>query len=140
MTDQDYSHHVRQHRHGAVRLLFAILGTVCVILGLVGLFLPVLPTTPFLLLAAACYARASGSFYNRLLNHPLLGPPILEWRQHRSIAWRTKIWAIGLMSFTLATSIVLFVEALWLRAALAVLGVGLSVFLYRIPSRDRPSG
>ncbi len=94
-----------------------------------------LPTTPFLILAAACYARASRRFYNALLNNRTFGPTILEWREHRSMAYRTKIAAIILMTLTLATSIVFFVESPWLQAALALFGVGLAVYLYRIPSR-----
>lgn len=138
MSGQDYSHHVRRHRLFTVRLLFGALGTLCVVLGILGMFLPLLPTTPFLLLAAACYARASGRFYNWLLNHRLFGPTILEWRRHRSIAWRTKITAIALMVLTLASSIFFFVREPWLQAALAAFGLVLAVHLYRIPSRDRP--
>jgi len=138
MERQDYSHHVRRHRLLTVRVLYAGLGTGCVVLGILGMFLPVLPTTPFLLLAAGCYARASGRFYNWLLNHPLFGPTILEWRRHRSIAYRTKVTAIVLMALTLGSSIVFFVGEPWLRGALAVFGAILAIYLYRIPSRDRP--
>jgi uncharacterized membrane protein YbaN (DUF454 family) len=138
MERQDYSHHVRRHRLLTVRVLYAGLGTGCVVLGILGMFLPLLPTTPFLLLAAGCYARASGRFYNWLLNHPLFGPTILEWRRHRSIAYRTKVTAIVLMSLTLGSSIVFFVSEPWLQCALAAFGVILAIYLYRIPSRDRP--
>ena len=138
MERQDYSHHVRRHRLLTVRVLYAGLGTGCVVLGILGMFLPVLPTTPFLLLAAGCYARASGRFYNWLLNHPLFGPTIQEWRRHRSIAYRTKVTAIVLMALTLGSSIVFFVGEPWLRGALAAFGVILGIYLYRIPSRDRP--
>ena len=138
MEMQDYSHHVRKHRLLTVRLLFAGLGTLFVALGILGIFLPVLPTTPFLLLAAGCYARASGRFYNWLLNHRLFGPTILEWRRHRSIAYRTKITAIALMALTLGSSIVFFIREPWLQAALAAFGVILAIHLYRIPSRDGP--
>ena len=138
MEKQDYSHHLRRHRLFTVRVIYAGAGTLCVALGILGMFLPLLPTTPFLLLAAACYARASGRFYNWLLNHRLFGPTILEWRRHRSIAWRTKITAIALMALTLASSILFFVREPWLQAALAAFGVALAVYLYRIPSRDRP--
>ena len=132
---QDFSHHVRRHPSYPVRVTLVVVGSVCVIAGIAGIFLPVLPTTPFLLLAAACYARASTRFYNALLNNRTFGPPILEWQEHRSIPYRTKIAAILLMSLTLATSIVFFVEDGRVQAALALLGVALAVFLYRIPSR-----
>ena len=105
-----------RHRAG----LCLIGGHLLLGLGLLGMALPVLPTTPFLLVAAACYARASRRFYNALLNNRLLGPAILEWQQHRAIAWRTKLMAIALMSLTLAMSIVFFVKDSWLRLALAL--------------------
>jgi uncharacterized membrane protein YbaN (DUF454 family) len=137
---RDFSGHVRKHPSSAVRAALVVAGSGFVVVGLAGIFLPVLPTTPFLLLAAACYARASRRFYNALLNNRLLGPAILEWQQHRAIAWRTKLTAIALMSLTLATSIVFFLENPWLRLALALFGVVLAVWLYRIPSRDAPGG
>lgn len=135
---RDFSDHVRKHPSPSVRAVLVVAGSGFVVVGLVGVFLPVLPTTPFLLLAAACYARASRRFYNALLNSRLFGPAILEWRQHRAIAWRTKLTAIALMSLTLAASIVFWVENPWLRLALALFGVVLAAWLYRIPSRDGP--
>ncbi len=128
---------VREHASLLVRWLLLGAGTVCVALGLVGLFLPVLPTTPFMLLAAACYARASKRFYYWLLSNRTFGPMIHEWRKHRSIPYRTKIAAIGLMLVTLAISIVFFVEPAWLKAVLAATGLALAVWMYRLPSRDR---
>ena len=138
MGQEDYSAEVRKHDSPVVRVLLVTAGTTCVALGVLGLFLPVLPTTPFLLLAAACYARASRRFYNWLLNNRTFGPTIREWRRYRSIAYRTKLTAIVLMSLTLSSSIVFFVRNPYLQAVLALLGVALAVWLYRIPSRDRP--
>jgi uncharacterized membrane protein YbaN (DUF454 family) len=140
MERQDYSVEVRKHDSPAVRAVLIVAGTACVGLGVLGIFLPVLPTTPFLLVAAACYARASERFYNGLLNNRTFGPTIREWRRYRSIPYRTKLTAILLMALTLASSIVFFVQDPYLQAALAALGVGLAVWLYRIPSRDRPGG
>ncbi len=127
-----------EHRSPWVRAFFLTAGTVALVLGLAGIFLPLLPTTPFVLLAAACYARGSRRFYEWLLANRTFGPIILEWRRHHSIPYRTKVTAIVLMSMTLATSIALFAEPLWLKGLLAALGVGLAVWMYRLPSRDRP--
>lgn len=133
----DYSAEMNRHDSPAVRLLFVGLGTLFVLLGIAGAVLPVLPTTPFMLLAAACYARASSRFYNWLLNNPTFGPTVLEWRRHRSIPWRVKLAAIALMAATLSVSILFFVPWPELQAALALLGLLLATYLYRIPSRDR---
>ena len=134
----DYSAEMRRHVSPAVRLLFVALGTLFVLLGIAGALLPVLPTTPFMLLAAACYARASTRFYNWLLNNAAFGPTILEWRRHRSIPWRVKLGAIALMAATLSISIIFFVPWPELQAALALFGLLLATYMYRIPSRDRP--
>ena len=128
---------VRPHDSRAVRLVLVVVGTLCVALGVLGIFLPVLPTTPFLLLAAACYARASERFYRWLLANPTLGPTIREWRRHRSIPYRTKVVAIALMSVTIAISVVLLASYPLAQVALAAVGVGVATWLYRIPSRDR---
>jgi uncharacterized membrane protein YbaN (DUF454 family) len=136
-TTIDYAHEVRAHDSIIVRWMFAALGTLCVILGVIGVVVPVLPTTPFMLLAAACYARASVRFYNWLLNSRAFGPLILEWRRHHSIPWKTKLSAIALMSITLTASIVFFVRNPYTQGVLALLGIGLAIWLYRVPSRDR---
>lgn len=134
----DYSAEVRRHDSPALRLLFMLAGSSFLVLGIAGALLPVLPTTPFMLLAAASFARASPRCYNWLLNNPVFGPTVLEWRRYRSIPWRVKITAIVLMAITLSASILFFVPWLELQIALALLGVALGIYLYRIPSRDRP--
>ena len=139
MTDlrRDYTHQVREHPSYPVRVALVVAGSGFVAVGLVGIFLPVLPTTPFLLVAAACYARASRRFYTALLNSRLFGPTILEWQAHRSVARRTKLAAILVMSLSLTVTIVFFVDDGRLRVALGLLGIGVAVYLYRLPSRDR---
>ena len=128
---------VRPHDSRVVRALLLAAGTLCVALGVIGIFVPVLPTTPFLLLAAACYARASERFYLWLVRNPTFGPTIREWRRHRSIPYRTKVVAIALMTGTIAVSIALLARYPLAQAALAVIGVVVGAWLYRIPSRDR---
>lgn len=134
----DFSAHVREHRSSVVRALLIFLGTVLLVIGLIGLFLPVVPTTPFILLAAACYARGSSRFYHWLVGNRLFGPIVIEWHEHHCIPWRIKLFAIGMMSVSFAISIVFFVRPLWLQGTLALVGVALALLLYRIPSRDRP--
>ncbi|MHB0925944.1 MAG: YbaN family protein [Gallionellaceae bacterium] len=135
---RDYSHEVRKHRFLWVRLAFGALGTLFLLVGIIGIFMPILPTTPFLLLATACYARSSHRFYNWLMNHPALGPLIVEWRTYRSIPWRIKLVAVATMTLTFGSSIIFFIKDDWLQLALAFFGVMMVIWLYRIPSRDRP--
>lgn len=135
---RDYSHEMRKHRFLWVRLAFGALGTLFLLVGIIGIFMPILPTTPFLLLATACYARSSHRFYNWLMNHPALGPLIVEWRTYRSIPWRIKLVAVATMTLTFGSSIIFFIKDGWLQLALAFFGVMMVIWLYRIPSRDRP--
>lgn len=129
------------HRHAMpVRLLFAALGTLFLLLGVFGAFLPVLPTTPFLLLATACYARASRRVFNWLLNHPRFGPLIREWREYRSIPYRAKRTALVLIVLSFAVSITFFVPGWPAKLAMGVGGLLLMTWIARIPSRDAPSG
>lgn len=133
-TDSD----IAPVRSPVVRWLLLGAGGVATLLGVVGLFLPIVPTTPFLILAAACFARASPRLDRMLTGSKLFGPTIVEWRRHHAIPWRTKLTAIGLMSASIAATIVFFVEATWLRVLLAVVGVAVALWLWRVPSRDRP--
>ena len=128
--------HPPLHGSPVVRALFFVAGVVALAFGIAGIFLPVLPTTPLVLLAAACFARSYRPFHEWLLAHRLFGPIVHEWQEHRSIPRRTKLTAIATMAVTLGASIVFFVEPPWLKAALAAFGVVLAVWLYRLPSRD----
>jgi hypothetical protein len=118
-----------------VRAVFFVAGVAALALGVAGVFLPLLPTTPLVLLAAACFARSYRPFHEWLVAHRLFGPMLREWHEHRSIPYRTKIFAISMMALTLRASIVFFVEPPWLKAALAVFGVALGAWMYRLPSR-----
>jgi uncharacterized membrane protein YbaN (DUF454 family) len=121
-----------------LRAAYLSAGFVFLGIGVLGVVLPVLPTTPFVLLAAACFARSSDRFHQWLLDHRYFGPLVREWRQYRSIPYRTKVFAIVMMAATLTVSIVFFVPKGWMQGALAAFGVLLAAWLYRVPSRDRP--
>ena len=122
-----------------VRWLLWLAGTVSLALGLVGVVLPGLPTTPFVLLAAACYAKASPRLHGWLLNHRFLGPMVRDWEQHRSLTRRTKTVAIGSMVVMVGLSAWGFRhQPLVLTALLAVAAIGLIV-VARLPTRKRSS-
>ena len=125
------------HRSRVVRWLLWLAGSVSLALGLVGVVLPGLPTTPFVLLAAACYAKASPRLHGWLLNHRFLGPMVRDWETHRSLTRRSKTVAqvsmvvmVGLSAWGLRDRPV--VLAIVLIAAL----VGVWV-VARIPTRER---
>ncbi|MEO8449166.1 MAG: YbaN family protein [Gemmatimonadota bacterium] len=116
------------------RAAYRLAGHVCVVLGVIGAFLPVMPTTVFLIMAAACYARGSEEFYRRLTQHPKFGPVILDWRAHRSMSRRTKAVAVIaiVVSFTI-TGLVL--SRPWLRWVDIGVGAALIAVILRIRTR-----
>ena len=104
-------------------------------LGLLGVVLPGLPTTPFVLLAAACFAKASPRLYRRIVGNPLLGPMVRDWEAHRSLPVKVKLIAIGSMTLMVGLSVWHFAGRPGLQAALVVLGVIGAVVVGRIPAR-----
>lgn len=96
-------------------LLFG-LGWVFFALGVLGVFLPVLPTTPFMLLALWCFARSSRRFHHWLYTHRLFGPPLQRWQRHGVIPLSAKIIAVGAMS-TSMVYVVGFTAAPWFASA-----------------------
>lgn len=130
--------HPAEHGSPVVRAVFFCVGAVAFATGVLGIFLPLLPATPLFILAAACFARAYRPFHEWMLAHRVIGPMLREWHDHRSIPHRVKLIAIVTMLASFGTSIWFVVKPAWLQAALAVFALGLAVWMYRIPSRDRP--
>jgi uncharacterized membrane protein YbaN (DUF454 family) len=85
---------------GSVRSIYMLAGFLMTALGIVGVFLPLLPTTPFLLVAAWCFSRSSPRFEQWLLDHRTLGPPLANWRREGAISARAKIAAVGLIALS----------------------------------------
>ncbi len=110
------------------RTALVICGTVALALGIIGIFLPVLPTTPFLLLAAACYARGSARLHGWLVNNRFLGEYIRDYRDRRAIKLNVKIFAIAMLWLFIGISI-LAVDPVWLRFLLAAIAVAVTAHI-----------
>ncbi|MBQ8225656.1 MAG: YbaN family protein [Bacteroides sp.] len=109
-----------------MKIVYIILGSLCLALGIIGIFLPLLPTTPFLLLSAALYFRSSPRLYDWLLSHKQLGPYIRNFREHKAIPLRTKVISVSLVWITLLYCALFVLPQLWLKAIMIALAVGIS--------------
>lgn len=114
-----------------MRVALSAVGFLCVGLGILGLFLPLLPTTPFLLLAAACFARSSERFHQRLISHQTFGPLILHYQKDRSIPARARWTAVFLLWLMLGSSLI-WVPLLWVQVILAGIGLAVTCYLFRL--------
>lgn len=104
-------------------------GGVAVALGTIGLFLPLLPTTPFLLLAAACFSRSSDRHYEWLLSHRWFGPYLRQYREHRTIPMRAKVVTLVILWGTIGPTAILFADSLIVQTILLVVGLSVSVYI-----------
>ena len=110
-----------------MRLILIIVGAISSVLGIIGIFLPMLPTTPFLLLSAATWVKASPSLYDWLLNHKVLGEYIRNFREHRAIPLRVKIISVSLVWLTIGYCIFAVVdEWWWAQVLMGLLAVAIS--------------
>jgi uncharacterized membrane protein YbaN (DUF454 family) len=115
-----------------IRPFFLVIGTLLVGLGVVGMFIPILPTTPFLLLAAACYARSSDRFLRWLLENRWFGAYIRNYREGRGMTRDTKLLILLALWLTLGFSAGFAASAWWLRLVLLAIGAGVSVHIFRL--------
>jgi uncharacterized membrane protein YbaN (DUF454 family) len=119
------------------RILKALLilgGTLCVALGVIGIFLPLMPTTVFLLLAAACYARSSERFYQKLINNRFLGAYIRNSREGRGMRRRDKAVTLTLLWLGIGATIIWTAHTLWLRLLLLAIATGVTVHVAKVPA------
>lgn len=114
------------------RILLLSLGWLAIVLGTLGIVLPLLPTTPFVLLAAWCFARSSPRFHHWLLWRSPFGRYIRHWQQHRAMPPGAKGRAMLLIVITFAISIYM-VNLLWVRIGLGLMLCVLLLFMWRIP-------
>lgn len=118
------------------RRVLIILGTILTGIGIIGIFIPILPTTPFLLLAAACYIRSSQRFYNWLLSNRFFGVYIKDYLQGKGMPLKVKISVIVLLWITISISLGFVVETILLRVILVVILIGVTIHIMLITSTD----
>ncbi len=116
------------------RNLYRIAGTLSFGLGMLGIVLPLLPTTPFLLLAVYCYARSSEKLYFWLLNHKVFGEYIKNYREKKGIPLKLKIWVLSLLWLTISYSAFFVVGLIWVRILLLLIATGVTIHIFKIPT------
>jgi uncharacterized membrane protein YbaN (DUF454 family) len=125
-------------RHPLLRSVVFACGWLCVVLGVAGIFLPVLPTTPFLLLAAACFVRTSPRFYPWLVEHPHLGKYVVYYIDGKGMPKKAKIYTLLLIWSTMLLTAFVFTDRLLLKILLPLIGVAVSIYILRLPTLPQP--
>jgi uncharacterized membrane protein YbaN (DUF454 family) len=135
----------RCHPHGLKersrlkRLLWATAGTIALALGIIGVAVPVMPTTPFLLLAAACYLRGSRRMYDWLMGNRWFGAYLLDYMEGRGVPMRTKVLTLVILWTAIGISMIFMTTNLILRAVLLVIAVGVTVHIAMVKTRCNES-
>jgi len=121
------------------RWLLVAVGTLAVALGVIGIFIPILPTTPFLLLAAFCYARSSERFYRWLLTNPWFGEYLTNYREGRGMALRDKLLTLTALWLAIGSSVAFAVPSAWGKAGLILIALAVTVHLVGIKTLRSPA-
>jgi uncharacterized membrane protein YbaN (DUF454 family) len=135
----------KKQGHKLVRTLWLVAGTICVVLGAIGIVLPILPTTPFLLAAAACYCKSSERMYRWLLNNKWFGEYIRNYKEGRGLTKKTKITALTVLWITIGFSTVFILHRLLpvqlvlpMQLIMIAVAIAVSIHLLRLPTFRRP--
>ena len=115
------------------RPLLQVAGFASVILAVLGIFLPVLPTVPFLLLALACFARSSEKLYAWLVNHNRLGPLVRPYLENEGLPPGVKAKAIGLIWLSIGISVLFLVSIVWVKIMLLLIALGVTTYILKMP-------
>ncbi len=114
------------------RKLFVVAGSISLILGIIGIFIPVLPTTPFLLLAAICYMRGSKRLYRTLLRNRLVGNYIRNYLEGRGLSLKMKAWTLIALWITIILTGIFASENLIIRIILGMVLIGVTIHIFKI--------
>lgn len=121
-----------------MRIILASLGTISLVLGIVGAFLPLLPTTPFILLSAYLFARSSPQMNNWILNHKVFGKIIYDYKVDKSISLHSKVIAISMLWMSILSSVFIFLSGkLWLQILLICIAAGVTIHIVRFKTKRK---
>jgi len=111
------------------KIIYIILGSISLALGTLGIFLPLLPTTPFYLLTAWLYMRGSDRLYQKVMSNKFFGTIVRDFREYKAIPLRAKIFSVSLLWITILSSAFFFVDILWVRILLIAIAVGVTIHI-----------
>ena len=120
-----------------VKKLLVVIGFASLFLGIIGIAVPLLPTTPFLLLSAACFLRGSDRLYQWLMNNRLFGSYIRNYQEHKAIPLKAKILAISLLWITILYSIIFILESVYIRILLVAIAVAVTLHILHYKTLDK---
>ena len=134
MDKKDSVYLARETKNPLKKILWISLGILFVGLGAIGVVIPGLPTTPFLILAAACFIRSSQRLYDWLIQNKTFGPYLKDYREGKGIPKKAKILAVSMIIIFVSYSVFFAIEKLTLKITVGVLGlIGLFYVLFRVP-------
>jgi len=124
--------------NSAMKKLLALLGLISLALGIIGAFLPLLPTTPFVLLSAYLFAKSSDKLHSWLMTHKIFGQLIRDFHEEKAISMQGKVAAISTMWISNIISILFIVnEKLWLQILLTIISIGVTINILRYKTKKR---
>ena len=117
--------------------ILVVSGTFFIVLGVIGIFIPLLPTTPFLLLSAACYIRGSKKFYNWLIKNKWFGEYIKNYQEGKGIPLNVKIISLIVLWITIILSTIVIVSYFLIRIILIIIAIGVTIHIMTIKTLDK---
>ena len=117
--------------------ILVVSGTFFIVLGVIGIFIPLLPTTPFLLLSAACYIRGSKKFYNWLIKNKWFGEYIKNYQAGKGVPLNVKIISLIILWITIIFSTIVIVSYFLIRIILIIIAIGVTIHIMAIKTPDK---
>ncbi|MGC9374978.1 MAG: DUF454 family protein [Bacteroidales bacterium] len=125
---------IKQTENKILKFILIIIGSISLGLGVLGIFLPLLPTTPFLLLSAALFLRSSKRLYHWLMNHKYLGVHLQNYIQHKTIPRKIKIYSISLLWITILLTAIFAISQFWVKILLIIIALAVTLHILSFKS------